>query len=369
MHRFSIFILAINFFIISEFVCAAVRLNHLQYIGTHNSYKRSANQKILNFLKEHALDLANEIDYSHLPISMQLEDLGLRHFELDLYEDPKGGRYSEHKALGFLGEKDEDYNEKLLQPGFKVMHVHEIDYRSQCISFKTCLMQIRSWSKVNPNHLPIMILIELKTEAIPDPLKLDFSQPLEANKGTLDAIDQEILAIFKKEEIVTPAFVQGESPSLEDAILNKGWPKLSELRGKVFFALDNGGQIQELYKLDHYSLRDRIMFIDAEPGEPEAAFIKKNDPLGENQEKILDLVKSGYIVRTRTDAGTIEARSNDIRRREAAFASGAQLLSTDYPLANPKHSREYYVSFSQEKKVRCNPFIPLNLCSDFDLQE
>ncbi|MBP9754434.1 MAG: hypothetical protein KBD40_05495, partial [Phenylobacterium sp.] len=38
----------------------------------------------------------------------------------------------------------------------------------------------------------------------------------------------------------------------------------------------------------------------------------------------------GLIVRTRADADTLEARANDRARQTAAFASGAQYVSTDY---------------------------------------
>ena len=36
------------------------------------------------------------------------------------------------------------------------------------------------------------------------------------------------------------------------------------------------------------------------------------------------------VVRTRADADTVEARTGETARREAAFASGAQYVSTDY---------------------------------------
>jgi len=42
-------------------------------------------------------------------------------------------------------------------------------------------------------------------------------------------------------------------------------------------------------------------------------------------------VKAGFVVRTRADADTVEARSNDTTRRDAALQSGAQYVSTDYP--------------------------------------
>ena len=61
------------------------------------------------------------------------------------------------------------------------------------------------------------------------------------------------------------------------------------------------------------------MFTDSDPGEPEAAFVRMNGPLG-NEQTISDLVADGYIVRTRADADTIDARLGDTTRRDAARA-------------------------------------------------
>ena len=54
----------------------------------------------------------------------------------------------------------------------------------------------------------------------------------------------------------------------------------------------------------------------------------RNNPVGREQE-IKDLSNS-YIIRTRTDAGTIEARNLDYNLFESAYESNAQIISTDY---------------------------------------
>jgi hypothetical protein len=41
------------------------------------------------------------------------------------------------------------------------------------------------------------------------------------------------------------------------------------------------------------------------------------------------------MVRTRSDAGTLEARKNDYTRFFAALTSNAQIISTDYYKADP----------------------------------
>ena len=66
------------------------------------------------------------------------------------------------------------------------------------------------------------------------------------------------------------------------------------------------------------------------------------------------------MVRTRTDSGTHEARSGSTERKEAAFASGAQIISTDYYRADPRADTSsawsnYSVSFPDGKVARINP--------------
>ena len=54
-----------------------------------------------------------------------------------------------------------------------------------------------------------------------------------------------------------------------------------------------------------------------------------NEPI-EQGDVIAERVARGFIVRTRADADTVEARTGDRTRLDAALASGAQYISTDY---------------------------------------
>jgi hypothetical protein len=56
------------------------------------------------------------------------------------------------------------------------------------------------------------------------------------------------------------------------------------------------------------------------------------------------LVRKGYLVRTRSDADTMEGRTNDTRRRDQVLASGAQLISTNYPAFEPASWTGYSVA-------------------------
>ena len=96
----------------------------------------------------------------------------------------------------------------------------------------------------------------------------------------------------------------------------------------------------------------------APEGQPAAAIRILKEPIRQFDE-IQRLVQAGYMVRTRADADTREARENDTRRRAAAFASGAQAVRTDYYLPATHFGSEYQVSLPQP--IDCNPIsAPIN---------
>jgi len=102
-------------------------------------------------------------------------------------------------------------------------------------------------------------------------------------------------------------------------------------------------------------LRGRTMFVDSRPGDDYAGFAKVNNPIG-NLALIRELVKAGLLVRTRADAHTREARANDTRRRDAALASGAHFISTDFPAPKPEVvGTDYVVRMPDGKHARRNP--------------
>jgi hypothetical protein len=96
------------------------------------------------------------------------------------------------------------------------------------------------------------------------------------------------------------------------------------------------------------------MFTNSVRGEPEAAWFNVNSAL-EDGEMIRDLVADGYMVRTRADADTRQARDNDYSLQDAAFASGGQFVSTDYVVPNPEFGTGYYAAVPGGYVGRCNP--------------
>lgn len=333
-----------------------LRMNQIQAIGSHNSFKETIDPSLMQIIRQLDPDTADSLDYEHVSLTEQL-DLGLRQLELDLFYDPEGGRYANPygitaaKGMNLPPGPPYDAEGKMKNPGFKVLHVQDIDFRSNCLTFKDALKEVHQWSKVHPRHTPILITINTKESVID---QLNFVQPLPFDRQAFDRLDQEILGVFEISELIVPDRVRGDYQTLETAITAGQWPTLKKSRGKVFFALDAGQEKIDIYKDSHPSLQGRILFVDAEEGQPEAAFRVINDPI-ENQQYIQDLVLKGYLVRTRADADTKEARTGDTTRLEAALTSGAHFISTDYYLPENKFGTNYWVQLPTQTPVRFNP--------------
>lgn len=309
----------------------ALPMNRLQAVGTHNSYKLAISPAQMKLLRAMAAKTADTLDYAHRPLAEQL-DAGARQLELDVLDDPEGGRYANPLAMRMAPDLPYDL-EPLKKPGLKTLHVQDIDYRSNCSLFTECLKQVRAWSKAHPGHVPILILMNLK-EGKPQGLAAAADAPV-FDAAAMDRVDAEIRSVFSEAELITPDKVQGKHPTLREAALAGAWPKLRNARGKVMFALDAPPQQVEVYRGARRSLEGRVLFVNIEETSPAAAYITLNEP-AEQTDRIKAAVKAGLIVRTRADADTAEARTGDRSRAEAAFAAGAQYVSTDYLFADPR---------------------------------
>ncbi|HET9159829.1 MAG TPA: Ca2+-dependent phosphoinositide-specific phospholipase C, partial [Caulobacteraceae bacterium] len=143
-------------------------------------------------------------------------------------------------------------------------------------------------------------------------------------------------------------------PTLRKAVLADNWPTLGQSRGKVLFALDEGPEKVAVYRGARKSLEGRVFFVNTDEDSPAAAYLTLNDPLKEG-DRIRKDVAAGFIVRTRADADTKEARVNDTRRRGAALSSGAQWISTDYLWPDRRFPGGYQARLPAGAATLCNP--------------
>lgn len=363
MHRFAQVVIAASVALCETALVAqssqaaqdkVVRLNQIQVIGSHNSYHAGFAPNERKYLEmKHPQELRG-LDYRHAPLADQLS-AGVRQIEIDVFADSKGGRFA-HPLIdrwvaeaGLPADPELDPKHELDKPGFKVMHVQGFDQRSTCLTFVDCLRDVRQWSKQHPDHLPIFILVETKegeVKGLPDAPKTEPFTP-----AVFDALDAEIRSVFSPDEIITPDEVRGGHKTLNEAVLAGEWPTLARARGRVIFLMDQK-KAGPAYLEGHPSLRGRILFTNADPGAPDAGFVEENDG---SREAIDALVRQGYLVRTRSDEPTEQARNNDTRRRDEVLASGAQMISTDYPASEPASWTGYSVSLPGGLVARCNP--------------
>jgi hypothetical protein len=338
-------------------VDSRVRMNQIQVIGTHNSYHAGLAPSEGKLLQMQNPKAFAGLEYRHQPLDQQLA-AGVRQIELDVFADSQGGRYAHDSwarvvaAAHLPADPDFDPQGVMQKPGFKVMHVQDVDYRSTCQPFTACLKIVRQWSQAHPNHVPIYILVETKQQDLQPEYHATTTEKF--TSATFDALD---------------ADVRGGAATLEEAVLKNGWPTLKSSRGKVVFLMDQH-PAGPVYLEGHPSLKGRVLFTNAMPGEPDCAFIEKNDgPATE----IADLVRKGYLVRTRTDADTQEARTGATTRRDDALASGAQLLSTDYPVSEPasfaSNPAGFVVGLPGGAIARCNPINAPASCSSSILEK
>jgi len=270
-------------------------LNRIRYLATHNSYRRAAGPLRRFFIGLVEPDWPARLAYSHPALRAQLEE-GIRSFELDLRARRRGD--------------------------FVLAHVPLVDDRSDDPALSPALEELALWSDRNPGHAPILLLLELKEDySFLDPGLAGF------DAEALDRLDAALRAGLGR-RLVEPDGIRGAYPSLRDALVERGWPRLGELRGKFVAVIHEDERYRALYAAGRPSLEGRAAFDCAPAGAPDQAFAILNDPAGDGA-AIAAALASGVVARTRADADL------ELGGLEAALASGAQIVSTDFPPGRP----------------------------------
>jgi hypothetical protein len=361
-----------------------VKINQIQVLGSHNSYSMGVDPRVRDLLgkvietkfseaiknqtnaqkslysEEHPNPFSpyEMLKYKHPSLNEQL-NIGLRSLELDVNPDPKGGNFLNPRAYEVL--KAQGVNDLLPydakdmdKPGFKVLHIPDIDFRSSCTIFKNCLTEIKNWSDEHPNHIPIFIMLEVKSQDFP--IFPNATHTIPMTSELYDALDAEIIGTLGREKVITPDDVRGAYPTLNAAVKAQNWPTLKQARGKIIFLMltATGPTGATAYLDGHDNLKGRVAFLRATPESDYAAFLLIDNSLVRKDE-IAKYVKEGYMVRTRSDIETYEAKINDYKRAISAFNSGAQVVSTDYELPGNDYGTSYLIKLPGGKPARCSP--------------
>src|SRR3990172_7441861 len=174
-----------------------MRLNHVQVLGTHNSYHVQPRPALLQAIASFDPQAAASMEYTHRPFDEQLGLLGIRQVELDVFADPNGGLFAVPLGPIFVQGYPDPIKPALLAPGLKVLHTQDIDFETRCLTFVSCLQTIKAWSDANSDHLPLMVLVEAHDEAISSPPGLPpFTVPVPFGTAALDQIDADIRSVF-----------------------------------------------------------------------------------------------------------------------------------------------------------------------------
>lgn len=297
-------------------------LSDVQAKGTHNSYHV---QPDTVFHPSHR--------YTHVPLDQQLETQGVRQFELDIHY---------HKELGF-----------------QVFHIPGIDPETTCLQLTDCMDTIKRWSDQNPHHMPIMTWFELKDDIdglVPD---------LESLEDRYVELEEAILSVWPRGRVVTPDEVRGDAATLSGAVMEKGWPSLGTMRGRILFSLLEGGVHRDKYLEGAPSLENRLFFVDANgPEDAHAAVFKINDARSES-ERVTDLVSRGFVVTCNTDAADAGDEEN-AQKLAGSLASGVNFLSSDRP--GPTDEVDYWFDLPAGEPARCNPVHAPPECTSADIE-
>ena len=280
-------------------------------------------------------------------------DLGVRQIELDVYADPQGGKYRRAPVCRRRGTPCRARPRVMRKPGFKVLHQAYVDTHSTCLTFVVCLHPVQDVVRRAP-----------RTRADDDRGR---DEGRDGGHGaTFDALEAEIRSVFSPADLITPDDVRGNDPSLGHAVRTRGWPTLGAVRGRVLFTLDNEGLATRSSPATRRcaaascSRRRR-------PVEDDAAFAKLNDPIGDAA-KIKAALAANMLVRTRADADTVQARTDDTTMRDAALSGGAQFVSTDYEVPDPRFG-PYVVKMPGGTPARCNPVTARPTCRPTDIED
>ncbi len=301
---------------------ATLRVNDIQVIATHNSY---------HLRPPRTLPLGDVADYQHPALDQQLNNEGVRSFELDVFNGPS----------------------------LPVAHTPVLDAATNCPTLAECLGVIRRWSATHPSHVPIFVLIEPKTQTIVFDAEY---QPWDA--AAIQRLDVTIRDVFRPRDLLTPDMVREKSRTLREAVTTRGWPTLGATRGRVALVLNAGGRERDLYLAGRPTLRGAPLFVTADPESPAAAVIKRDVP---EEAEIRRLVRRGFIVRSRADDRGTEARANDFARANAAINGGAQIVTTDFPVPDP-HFGTYEVRLPGGRPARCDPVTAPPQCRPTDIE-
>lgn len=332
------------------------KLNQARWLGSHNSFKPVLPAAYYEALadrlqqpggtaaKQQALQKLQSLRYGHASLTAQLNS-GLRLLELDFLKDDAGGSFARPLFGAALKQALQQHKPSanaaryfpatLTQPGFKVLHLPDIDFASHCAQARDCIAALAQWSKTNPGHWPVLIVINLREQGagayLPAEIAGSAAKVAPWQAKDYQALEQLWLDGVGRERLLTPDDVRQAPLSLVASIRQHGWPTLKQAAGRFLLLFDGSPAQLALYRTDHPSLQGRLMFGNYPADTDEAAILVLNDPANQ-QAEITSALAQGLLVRTRSDDGNVLTPA----RFSHALKSGAQFISSDFYTGAPQ---------------------------------
>lgn len=293
-----------------------VKFNEVAFIGTHNSYQKAcvpARQQLFESVSTVTFGLvkAEKARFSSDYLTDQL-NLGIRSIELDIETIVKDDNVS-----------------------FVCTHEPIFDSTSHCYNFELALEELKLWSDANPNHLPVTVIIEPKKAFIPEKNMRYFTCEY---ANLLGELAEDVLG----DTLLTPADMLRDYGSFGEMRTADDWLTLNETKGKIMLLLHETSVTEDYINQDN-SVKSQAMFPMLRYGDSNrdcASFLiinKANDI----KEQAAEVLSKNLIIRTRSDNyGSYNENDSQI-----ALASGAQIVSTDYPPKADRTEVERVVTF------------------------
>ncbi len=296
-----------------------VKLVDVQFLGTHNSYKKEKST-LEKFYSKLSADLA-EGNYDFETPTEQL-NAGVRSMEFDLF-----------------GKKNRS------GVTFHSFHIGYADMSSTSFDFAMCLEELDLWSLNHPDHLPITIILEPKERggAFPYlPIKDEWLDDLDA------LIKSKITNLF------TPSQAFEGYKNINEMRASKDSPTLKETMGKIIFILHPSSFSETYIDLDR-TYKTQAMFPsgyfwwDKTVAEQQFVIINNHGYYNKDIDECGGRINE-YLVRIMLDNGVSDIPDKELVQKMLT-ATNATICSTNHPpRIHPKKGYEN-IYFAKENKT------------------
>lgn len=280
-----------------------VRFDHLQMLGTHASYHVAQ-----------AVPRSKRWAATHAPLRLQLEDQGVRAFELDLHYDAANR-------------------------SFLVANRPGIDEGTTCASLGACLQQLRTWSDAHPCHHALFLL--LRTGDDLDPVDV---------ADHLPELDAALLQVWPRDRLLAPDDVRGTDTHLRAAVTTRGWPAVSATRARLLVALAPEPGLTQAYRQLHPGLVGAPAFLSGLPADD---VVVVSQPVLQAA-AVAGFLQQGLLVHAYAPPTQADGA--------AALASGAHVVTTDAPVPRAWLGN-YSLTLPGGAPSRCNPVTAPATCT------